>query len=218
MLVSPRFFLHWHRDRVTCNCPSRCFFEPMRDVYLKWHKRHFPNKCLAPEEDRPDVIRQPKKARKKGYPSSWQRHSKRTKKEAGYKCIRCNEPNNPEIGHQLTVHHFDGNKLNNGWWNLMALCEDCHRHVELWESPDHLYGPDCADWIKPYLAGLYARRYLGHTPKRAEVIERVEEFLSLPHQSEPKAPPKAKDPRPKNWWRDNAPLTQCLKVPELPTT
>ena len=43
----------------------------------------------------------------------------RVRAEAGGKCIRCGHVDCVVTGHVLTVHHFDGNKANNEWWNLM---------------------------------------------------------------------------------------------------
>ena len=32
-------------------------------------------------------------------------------------------------GHVLTVHHLDMNPSNCEWWNLAALCQQCHLKI-----------------------------------------------------------------------------------------
>ena len=76
--------------------------------------------------------------------------------DAGEKCIRCQHPDDVETGHVLTVHHFDGNKSNNSWWNLMALCQRCHLKVQTRVNPDIPYFLEHSEWAKPYVAGSYA--------------------------------------------------------------
>ena len=40
-----------------------------------------------------------------------------SREAAGFKCIRCGSPS--VKGRILTVHHFDGDKANDEWWNLL---------------------------------------------------------------------------------------------------
>lgn len=61
----------------------------------------------------------------------------------------------------LTVHHLDNDKSNCADWNLAALCQVCHLHIqavldvfEIDELPSN-YDP-AAGWLAPYLIGRRA--------------------------------------------------------------
>jgi len=58
--------------------------------------------------------------------------SKQVKALAGWCCERCGVRNNEDEpdGTMLTVHHLDGNKWNCEWWNLAALCQQCHLRIQ----------------------------------------------------------------------------------------
>lgn len=77
-----------------------------------------------------------------------------------------------------TVHHFDGNKANCEWWNLMALCQRCHLTIQSRVNPDQPYVLDHSDWFKPYVAGFYALKYEGKLISRDEAIARIDELLA----------------------------------------
>lgn len=79
----------------------------------------------------------------------------------------------------LTVHHLDGNKANCDWWNLLALCQRCHLTVQSRVNPQTPYFLEHSDWFKPYVAGFYAKKYLGVSLTRAEATARLEELLKL---------------------------------------
>lgn len=79
----------------------------------------------------------------------------------------------------LTVHHLDGDKSNCAWWNLLALCQRCHLTIQGAVNPDIPYFLEHSDWFKPYVAAHYARKYLGETLTREEVVGRLEELLKL---------------------------------------
>lgn len=64
------------------------------------------------------------------YPADWLVIAKRVKDAAGWCCIRCAHPHDPVVGYTLTVHHLDLNKSNCEWWNLAALCQRCHLHIQ----------------------------------------------------------------------------------------
>lgn len=96
---------------------------------------------------------------------------------AGNRCIRCNSPSVP--GRILTVHHFDGRKDNDSWWNLMALCQVCHLQVQGKVNPEVPFMFEHSEWAKPYVAGFYASKYLGLNLTREQVIDRLEELLLL---------------------------------------
>jgi hypothetical protein len=97
---------------------------------------------------------------------------------AGNKCIRCGHPNDFASGHVLTTHHFDGNKANDEWWNLMALCQRCHLKVQGKVDPRIPFFLEHSDWMKPYVAGFYAHKYEGRNITRAEAMSRMGELLS----------------------------------------
>lgn len=99
--------------------------------------------------------------------------------EAGEKCVRCGHPDDYASGHVLTVHHFDGNKANNAWWNLMALCQRCHLRVQGRVNPNLPYFLEHSAWAKPYIAGFYAKKYLGKDLSRAAVEACLDTLLAL---------------------------------------
>ena len=113
------------------------------------------------------------------YPSDWDEIALEVKEKAGWKCIRCDHPNDYESGHVLTVHHFDGIKSNCRWWNLLALCQRCHLSIQARVNPEQPFFAEHSEWITPYVAGFYASKYLGEELKRHEVEERLEELLYL---------------------------------------
>ena len=79
----------------------------------------------------------------------------------------------------LTVHHFDGNKLNCRWWNLGALCQRCHLTIQGRVKLHVPYMFDHSQWFKPYVAGYYAWSILGEELTREQVGERLDELLAL---------------------------------------
>ena len=113
------------------------------------------------------------------YPPNWKEIAEATKTEAGWKCIRCGHGHSRETWHVLTVHHFDGDKSNCRWWNLLALCQRCHLSIQGRVDPNQAYMYEHSDWIKAYVAGFYAWKYLGQDLKRAEVEIRLSELLAF---------------------------------------
>lgn len=113
------------------------------------------------------------------YPPDWPKIAAKVKKEAGDCCIRCDHPNQREGWHILTVHHWDGDKGNAAWWNLLALCQRCHLSIQARVNPEQPYFLEHSDWIKPYAAGFYALKYLNESLKREEAEARMEELLAL---------------------------------------
>lgn len=114
------------------------------------------------------------------YPADWPELARSVKDAAGWTCIRCGHPHDPENGYTLTVHHLDIDPSNRRWWNLLALCQRCHLSIQgrvylerPWVMAEH------SDWFKPYVAGWYALRYLGEELSRDEVIERLPELLAV---------------------------------------
>lgn len=118
------------------------------------------------------------------YPDDWLSIAQRVKAEAGGRCIRCKHPHAPELGRTLTVHHLDMDKGNCAWWNLLALCQRCHLSIQARVYVDRPYVMfEHSEWFKPYVAALYAMRYLGQELNREEVEARLDELLQLERQA-----------------------------------
>lgn len=77
----------------------------------------------------------------------------------------------------LTVHHLDGDKSNDAWWNTLALCQRCHLEIQGKVDPRNPWMLEHSEWFKPYVAGFYARKYEGRNITRQEAMERLEELL-----------------------------------------
>src|SRR3972149_3338648 len=110
------------------------------------------------------------------YPPNWPEISEQTKKDAGYKCVRCHHRHDIEAGYMLTVHHIDLNKSNCEWWNLAALCQRCHLHIQSKVIIERVYMFEHSEWFKPYVAGYYAFRY-GLPHDKDFVIQNLEWIL-----------------------------------------
>lgn len=144
-----------------------------------------------------------------GYPAAWHKTIKhRVRALAGNRCVRCQHPYmNGEHGRGewspcdelcnhdgptetrdgqlmarwriLTVHHFDGNKLNCRWWNLGALCQRCHLTIQGRVKLHVPYLFEHSEWFKPYVAGYYAWSILGEELTRDQVDGRLDELLRI---------------------------------------
>lgn len=104
---------------------------------------------------------------------------------AGFKCIRCGSPSVP--GRILTTHHFDGDKANDAWWNLLSLCQVCHLQVQGRVDPNTPFFLSHSDWLKPFVAGFYAWKYEGRRITREEAIARMAELLAYECREERRA-------------------------------
>jgi len=113
------------------------------------------------------------------YPDDWISIAQNTKVGVGLKCIRCKHKHDSETYHILTVHHMDGDKSNCRWWNLLALCQRCHLSIQARVNPETHYFLIHSAWIKPYIAGFYAWKYLNENLTRTEVESRLDELLAL---------------------------------------
>jgi 5-methylcytosine-specific restriction endonuclease McrA len=102
---------------------------------------------------------------------------RQAREAAGNKCIRCGSPSVP--GKILTTHHFDGDKSNDVWWNLLALCQVCHLHIQGKVDPETPWFLPHSDWLKPYVAGFYAKKYLGQNLTREAVMATLDALLDL---------------------------------------
>lgn len=90
------------------------------------------------------------------YPSNWEEIAYRIKEKAGWRCERCAHPHEIISSHTLTVHHLDHDKSNNADYNLPALCQRCHLHVEplSFFSLTHqleLFEPFERNWLKKHI-------------------------------------------------------------------
>lgn len=113
------------------------------------------------------------------YPPDWAHIAKAVKDAAGWKCIRCAASHSRIDWRILTVHHMDGDKSNCKWWNLLALDQVCHLTIQGRVNPDIPYFLEHSEWIKPYVAGFYAWKYLEEHLTRPQVEVRLSELLSL---------------------------------------
>ena len=118
------------------------------------------------------------------YPPDWKDFARAVKDEAGWRCVRCDHPHDPQAGYCLTVHHLTMRKDDCRWWNLAALCQRCHLSIQHrvnmdrpWVMTEH------SAWFRPYVAGYYAWKYRGEELSRAEVMARLDELLQLERQA-----------------------------------
>lgn len=98
------------------------------------------------------------------------------RERVGNKCIRCGSASVP--GKILTTHHFDGNKANDAWWNLLPLCQVCHLHIQGKVDPEIPWFLEHSEWLKPYVAGFYAHKYEQRTITFKEACARLDELLA----------------------------------------
>ena len=140
------------------------------------------------------------------YTDDWEQIAQKVKDEAGWRCVRCKHPHaTPGIPrwcdeecdplyHEstvythrvMTVHHLNGDKSLNYWWNLAALCQSCHLHIQAkvdMERP-YLMLPHSA-WFKPYVAGWNAWYYMGVIIQRDHALREMAFLLELPKHVRP---------------------------------
>lgn len=114
------------------------------------------------------------------YPEEWKDGTipKRVKDEAEWRCIRCEHPHCVKTWHVLTVHHLDGIKSNVEWWNLAALCQRCHLHIQGKVKMDRTWMFGHSQWFKPYVAGYYAYHH-GLPHDREYVMANIERLIAI---------------------------------------
>ena len=122
----------------------------------------------------------PRRSHGGDYPPNWDEIARVCKESAGWKCIRCGHAHDPKTGHTLTVHHLDMDPSNCSWWNLLALCQKCHLHIQAKVILERPWLLDHSDWFKPYVAGFYAK-FLGYATDR-EFVTCNQEILILKGQ------------------------------------
>ena len=77
------------------------------------------------------------------------------------------------------VHHFDGDKSNPRWWNLMALCNSCHLTIQALVIPERPWLFEHSEWMRPYVAGYYAYAFGGLEISRDETERDIERFIAM---------------------------------------
>ena len=89
------------------------------------------------------------------YPENWPEIARQVKIKKHWRCERCGHLDDRQSGHVLTVHHLDGDKANCADWNLAALCQRCHLHIQAKVYFDQMTLPcfEHSDWFKPHLEG-----------------------------------------------------------------
>lgn len=128
------------------------------------------------------------------YPDDWKALATEAKTAAGWVCVRCKHPHDPKAGYTLTTHHLDGQKNNCEWWNLAALCQRCHLHIQAKVVMQRVWMFDHSTWFKPYVAGYYAF-HAGLPHDRESVINRLDEYLTLALTTNPPPKPPYEAPR-----------------------
>lgn len=108
------------------------------------------------------------------YPENWKEIARQTKEAAGWKCVRCGIPN--QKGHVLTVHHLDLDPANCEWYNLAALCQQCHLIIQNKVVMERAYMFEHTAWFRPYVAGYTAKR-LGYPTDKDWVLENIDVLL-----------------------------------------
>lgn len=111
------------------------------------------------------------------YPRNWPQIATRAKKREGWRCERCRHPQDPsgeqlacdslcrhepvapgtstrDIHRVLTVHHIDGNRANNQWWNLAVLCQRCHLAIQGKVDFEQGYLLDHSEWFVGHMQGF----------------------------------------------------------------
>lgn len=112
------------------------------------------------------------------YPAEWKAIAQAVKDAAGWVCVRCQHPHDPATGYCLTVHHLTGEKDNCRWWNLAALCQRCHLHIQAKVIMERVWMWEHSAWFKPYVAGYYAFQY-GLPDDRESVGAHIDELIAL---------------------------------------
>lgn len=96
------------------------------------------------------------------YPVTWTKEFRNAFRAVrGNKCERCKHLHDPEAGYALTIHHLDNDKSNCEEWNLAALCQRCHLHIQGKVEMRQDYAFEHSDWMKPHVAGMLAAREAG---------------------------------------------------------
>jgi hypothetical protein len=117
---------------------------------------------------------------KSAYPANWPEIAHLVKEEAGWRCVRCGQEHDVQAGYMLTVHHLDLDPENCEWWNLVALCQRCHLHIQAKVVMEQPFMFEHSKWFKPYVAGYYAHQ-VGLPTDKEYVMAHLEGLLKLGH-------------------------------------
>lgn len=115
---------------------------------------------------------------------------------AGNRCIRCGHPEgdkfetrvrcddecvHPNDGKMrvLTVHHLNGDKSDNRWWNTLALCQSCHLTIQGRVIPERPWLFSHTKWFVPYVCGFYASYYGGTAITREQADADPDRWLAM---------------------------------------
>ncbi len=90
------------------------------------------------------------------YAADWKTVATAVKDASGWHCVRCGHAHDTAAGYMLTIHHADGDKANNAWWNLLPLCQRCHLSIQARVIMYRQFYLPHSDWFRPYVAGYYA--------------------------------------------------------------
>ncbi len=90
----------------------------------------------------------------------------------------CSHPKDGKL-RTLTVHHLDGHKANDAWWNLLALCQVCHLQVQAKVIPERQFLFRHSAWFVPYVCGFYAHYYGKQEITRAEADATPDKWLAM---------------------------------------
>lgn len=83
-------------------------------------------------------------------------------------------------GMNYGVHHLDGHKANNRWWNTAPLCNSCHLTMESRVQLDRPFLFAHSAWFIPRVCGFYAFYYGGGLEiSRDEAIANPDRWLAM---------------------------------------
>jgi hypothetical protein len=82
-------------------------------------------------------------------------------------------------GYNFGIHHLDGNKSNDRWWNLLALDNSCHLNIQARVIVERPWLFDHSEWFVPYVCGFYASYYGGFEITRVEADADPARWLAL---------------------------------------
>ena len=111
------------------------------------------------------------------YTDDWPEVAKAAKDLAGWKCVRCGHPHEPKAGYTLTCHHLDGDKSNNAWWNVAALCQRCHLTIQAKVIMERPWMFEHSSWFRLFVAG-YNSHQRGLPDDREYVMAHIDELLT----------------------------------------
>lgn len=130
---------------------------------------------------------------KSEYTDDWPEIANQVKEEANWCCVRCGHKHDPKNGYCLTVHHLDGKKNKNAFWNIPALCQRCHLQIQAKVIMERGWMFEHTSWFKPYVAGYYAH-IQGLPTDKEYVMAHLESLLDFgrPNKEKGESEPKAK--------------------------